>query len=106
PPEPAGWLRATHLMPVIRVTDAARFGAQGRRVHTAAPERAALASKRHLSGVVLWLLVLAAISVAGRMSGGGHEFQALQRTPSYLRVAILEWLLFAFVIFGIRRQGN
>ena len=34
------------------------------------------------------------------------EFQAGQRLPIYLRVAMMEWILLAYLIVGIRRYGR
>ena len=40
----------------------------------------------------------------------GHHapftFQASQRLPTYLRMTVLEWLMFAYLVFGIRRKAS
>jgi uncharacterized protein len=62
------------------------------------------ASKRHLVSVVLLLLTFATVSIINRPNGDVN-FQADQRLLLYLRVSVMEWLLFAYVIFVVHRKG-
>ncbi len=69
-----------------------------------------VASKRHLATVVVILLAIAIVTasqvVLRSARGQALEFHSGERLPIYLRIAAFEWLLFVFLLFGIRRVGR
>src|SRR2546421_12706284 len=67
-----------------------------------------VASKRHLATVVVVLLAvgIASLVVPRATHSKALEFHPGERLPVYLRVATFEWLLFGYLLFGIRRMGG
>jgi membrane protease YdiL (CAAX protease family) len=67
-----------------------------------------MSSRRHFAMVVLLLVTVGTATLIIHLtSDHGHsEFQSGQRLPIYFRVVVLEWLLFAYVASGIRREGR
>jgi uncharacterized protein len=67
-----------------------------------------VASKRHLATVVVVLLAIgiASLVVPRATHSEVLEFHPGERLPVYLRVATFEWLLFGYLLFGIRRMGR
>ena len=74
----------------------------------AAQENTELAGRWHFASVLFLLLAVGAATLV-RLSIDHHApftFQASQRLPAYLRMAVLEWLLFAYLVLGIRREAS
>ncbi len=60
-----------------------------------------------LASVILLLLDLGMVSLASRITtGGGVSFTSDQRLSAYLRIALLECLVFGYVLFGVHRTGE
>ena len=78
-------------------------------MHTLAPQvNVEVASRRHSATVIFFLLATGAATLVSQAisQGGPVEFQAGQRLPTYLRLVVIEWIVFAYVVFGIRRRGR
>lgn len=69
---------------------------------------AEVASRWHFASVVCLLLAVGIVTLVRRSISHDVlvQFQAGQRFPAYLRIATLEWLVFAYLVFGIRRKAN
>ncbi|MGZ4733197.1 MAG: CPBP family intramembrane glutamic endopeptidase [Terriglobales bacterium] len=67
-----------------------------------------VASKRHLATVVIVLLAtgIASLVIPRTTHSKALEFHSGERLPVYLRVATCEWLVFGYLLFGIRRMGR
>lgn len=76
---------------------------------TLAPQQnTIMVSRWHFASVVFLLLAFGTATLVTHLNShsGALEFQAGQRLPIYLRVAAMEWLLLAYLVFGVCRHGR
>lgn len=71
-------------------------------------EDVGVTSRWHFASVIVLLIAFGIATLVNHLSShnGALEFQPGQRLPAYLRMALLEWMMFAYLVFGIRRHGR